>query len=652
MQSIGEALAAVVPAVLCARLREGPGWRAESGGVALAWTERSSSAPDGGVAWTLTHPSGLRAECSVEIDRPLNAARVRVALINDGGELSPPLSAIKPLYLIWQELGRDGVTVRAVSGGVHAGYYPPHAFRDHAAAFLPSTTGPGRVEGGPLRIESGPDGRSSNGHLPILQMRIGDAGLVAALEWSGLWYQQIGSARWDQDLVWEAGIPVRDLVLAPNERLDLPTVHLIAFRGDDDDGGNACRRYVYDRICPDLDGYRPVPPLSYDHWFGIFNEFDEPLMRRQADRAAELGLEYFAVDAGWFAGCGAGSDFSSGVGNLGRVDRNKFPHGLEPLANYSRDRGLKFGLWFELERAHRDSDLAREHPEWMIDVGAPFLHANFGLSAVQDHAIELVSGWIERLGLEWGRWDYNFGPRVYWERADPTGKIQFAYLSGLYRVLDTLMARHPRWLIEACAGGGRRIDFGTLRRSHTTWFSDYTGDAPVCRTMQSGANRFLPGHLLNSAVCVWRGAGGAAVSTSEVLSRMCGALSFNGDIADWSSETAARIAECVAAYRDFRHLLVADFYPLTPQPTRPEDGESVQFCSRDGAEAIVFSFAGITPTTRMTVRLRGVVAEDQYLVWDPFGSEEIRRQGHELLSEGLTLPLLSGAAVRRLRRVD
>jgi len=51
------------------------------------------------------------------------------------------------------------------------------------------------------------------------------------------------------------------------------------------------RQYIRERIGPSLCGQRPLPPLSYDHWFGIGCDFDEVLLRRLAGRAAELGLE-------------------------------------------------------------------------------------------------------------------------------------------------------------------------------------------------------------------------------------------------------------------------------------------------------------------------------------------------------------------------
>ncbi|MDA8217733.1 MAG: alpha-galactosidase, partial [Dehalococcoidales bacterium] len=481
--ALRDQLRGVLPAALLQQMNEGPGWQVESGDGPLSWnTVGTPEARNGRLEWVAVHASGLRAKVTADLDEPAGAARMQVELSNPTPHESLPLSAIRPAYLCWRSLPIDHTELRSVSGGLAQSLLPSGAFRETVVA-----TRPGAAKRDHYRLESASDGRSSGRDLPFLQLTIGEgteAGLVIAMEWSGQWYQDFGPHDEDGSFLWQCGIPVSDLTLAAGETLVLPTVHLIGFKGDRDAGGNAVRRYIYDRVCPDLNGHRPLPPISYDHWFGIGCEFDEALLRTLADRAAELGLEYFVVDAGWYAGCGSGYDYGRGVGNWGTVDRRKFPEGLESFAEYVHGKGLGLGLWFEIERARRDSDLARRHPEWFFDIGAEFLHLNLALADAQEYVIETIGDLIERLDLGWIRWDYNRGPKPYWDSVDPTGKIQFDYVRGLYRVLDEIMAAHPRCLIECCSSGGRRIDLGTMRRAHTAWFSDHTVDPLVCRFMQ------------------------------------------------------------------------------------------------------------------------------------------------------------------------
>jgi hypothetical protein len=643
--ALRDRLAGVLSTGLCERLDDGPGWEVESGGQVLEWEEVSSPEQSGDhVCWAVAHSSGLRADVTLQRAAGPNAAMLQVTLSNPADRTSPPISSIKLVRLCWPEMPREWVQARSVGGGLFHAHDPPGAYRENAVVFRP-----GVGEG--FRIESGPDGRSSNRDLPFLQMTVGgsvQAGLVVVLEWSGEWYQELGYIDgWHKPLTWEAGIPVTNLVLPPGDTLELPRAHLIAFEGDQDAGGNACRRHVYDRVCPDLDGRRPLPATSYDHWSGIERLPDKELHWRLVDRAAELGVEYLVLDSGW-QGLTPGAEAS--VIPVGNWDRTRVPGGIEPLADYVRSKGMRFGLWFDAERAHRDSDLAQAHPDWFIDIGEPILHLDLTLREAQNYLIQMVGGWIERLGVEWIRWDYNIGPRPYWGKADPTGRIQFEYLDGLYRVFDSLIAAYPNCLIEHCASGGRRSDLGLFRRGHTSLNSDHSADALICRFMLTGGNRFLPATLLNNNLAVELDAGDGTISDADVVSRMCGAVQFTGDIASWSPELTGRVAELVRVYEEFRHLLVRDFYPLTPQPARPEEPEAVEFISLDGADAVILGFSGVEPIDEITVLPRALTPGAVYVVRDPLVGGEIRRRADALLSDGLRLPLGGGAAVRRLRR--
>ena len=116
------------------------------------------------------------------------------------------------------------------------------------------------------------------------------------------------------------------------------------------------------------------------------------------------------MDAAWFPG-----DFPYGVGNWNSVDSNKFPDGLEPFAEYVRSKGMKFGLWFEPERASANTEVVRNHPELFIEMPTSDnreirqFHINLALPEAQDWMIETVSRWIKQLDIRWSRWDYNSG---------------------------------------------------------------------------------------------------------------------------------------------------------------------------------------------------------------------------------------------------
>lgn len=576
----------------------------------------------------------------VGADQQENALVIRGTLKNHGNTPVSGISRIDPLHIIFRNPSSAWRHIYA-QGGTTQGFYPPEAYRTCERTCVT----------GKMRIESHALGRSSNLNLPFLislaSRSPNSEGLFCGMEWSGGWHMTWDPVDAERSAL-SVGVKATDLTLMPGEVLTLPNVHIGFFKGGPDAGTNALRRHLYTHVCPLYQGKRLRPKVSYDHWFGLDNRINIDVMKRQAKRAAELGIEVFVVDAGWFAG-----GFPDGVGNWNSVDQEKFPDGLEPLAEYVRRLDMDFGLWFEIERASEGTQALRQHPELFISVPPTYsgnrLHLNLARRDAQDWAIETVGGWIRRLDLKWSRWDYNIEPQPFWDAVDPSGKIQFDYMAGLYHVLDTLMAAHPEWMVEGCASGGRRIDMGTMKRAHTFWFSDHSTSAAICRYMQARANRFLPGHLLNSSVAVScekklahrHGDGG--FNDVSVLSRMLGKLAFDGDVASWSPALTGKMARWTKEFKAIRHLLVQDFYQLLPMPCTAEDADAVQFVSYGGDEAVAFVFAGCTGKT-FRLRLRGLDADLNYTVAQSPGDPPKAYSGLDLMEIGIPIALLAKEA--------
>lgn len=531
---------------------------------------------------------GMAFDCTVERLSDFDVGIYRATVCNEG-------SAARELSFFQVRLDFDagdaGWSLTTCSGGFMMDLYPCTAYDIRRLHFL---------EDSYHAIMSDAGGQSSNAYLPILMVTRksqGDRrGFWYGMEWSGEWYLSADLRRAENRFRCDAGVPVRRLRLDPGEELAFPALYVGAFTGDDADGTNHLRRYLWQRHQPDYLGKRPLPRVSYDHWFGIGNVVNETALRPQVDRAAEIGVETWVHDAGWFG------DFGGDVGNWNAAVASKYPNGLEPLARYTREKGMDFGLWFEPERAMRGTWAQREHPElfWVDPRGGDTFHVNLARRDAQDWVIALLGGWIERLDLRWSRYDYNIQPAPYWRAADPTGKVQFAYVAGLYRVLDELRRRYPQWMIENCASGGRRIDLGTLARSHTHWFSDHTRNPHVCRWMQLRAARFLPGNCPNSSVAIWQGARGPADIDEAVTSRMMGKLSFDGDIASLSAAAAARCRHWIEVYKRCRHLVVQSFRQLSPIPREPEEWDVACFAAEDGSEGLLGAFTVGTPSSDWT----------------------------------------------------
>lgn len=509
---------------------------------------------------------------------------------------SAPLKGLKvlPLHIPMDvNPAKDGPVVRHLSGSYHYdGVYPPRAFRVSEEQFLTHD------HCKPVRIQSSTLG-SAGEHVPILQFAVRRngklTGFAVGFEWSSRWYLEAGWASHcykgepRPSFVVQGNVGLTSFELAPGEELRLPTVHMVFFEGADwDAADDALRTYTRDRLSARLNGAVPLPPVSYDHWFGIHEGFDVLDLKRQADRAAGLGCEYFCLDASWYA---CRTQWQDGIGNWFTPDPAKFPRGIEELSDHVRALGMGFGIWHQVQRAAADTEMIRRYPGLFHPDGHGGGYLRFELPEAQEAALELIRGWIRRWRLTWMRFEF-LEPESYIYERDPSGKLAFAYVQGLWRVMDVLREEFPDLYIECCQGGGTKLEWGMSVRTHGAWLSDHTAHPDVCRFMQTGALRFWPAHFLNSAIRVHRGSGDAEATLYNLLSRMVGTLSFNGDIAQWSETAAREMRRGVEVYKQIRPLLAGDVcFPL-PQPRSSRDGDAVLFSGKGGRLLFLFRMEG------------------------------------------------------------
>ena len=177
---------------------------------------------------------------------------------------------------------------------------------------------------------------------------------------------------------------------------------------------------------------------------------------------------------------------------------------------------------------------------------------------------------------------------------------------------------------------------------------DHGEDAHIVRIMQTGGARVLPGNYMNGSFFVGAKEGDQAVGPLDVISRMAGAMSFSGHIADWSKPHARRIRKYVDGFKTFRHLLMKDFHALTPYPRSVEDWDVVEFVDADSREAVVLAYRVRGEINARTVLPRGLDAARTYKIVDPFSARKPREMtGQALMTKGLRLTLRPDSGIVR-----
>ncbi len=564
---------------------------------------------------------GLLAMWHVEVfsDRP--AVEFRWIFKNPGSQATKPLSEVFALDLRAPEMTR-GRLVHS-SGGLTG------PFTGEPSAFLVSES---RLAS-PLTL-SARLGRSSNKDLPffVLHDDTSQSGIYVGVGWSGQWQADFRpDAPQSTTLRVTAGMPGMNLALPAGVTIRSPSILLGVYHGDPESGSNALRRILYDHYVALLGDRKPLPPVSWNHWFTFHNDVSDPMLRQQMDAAAGLGLEYFCIDAGWFDG-----GFRAGVGNW-TLDRAKFPHGLRSISDYAAAKGMKLGLWFEIGRAEPGTRLAREHPEWLAGT-----QVKMAIPEARQWILDMMSHFIDEGRVRWIRYDYNFHPLERWDRLDSPetrGLSQIEDILGEYELLDRLRQKYPELLIESCASGGRRIDLETIRRAHTFWKSDESSNLIAARSQETGGNRFLPGVLLNTnlpAACT--------PTRFELHSLFAGPLGFATDWPRLDAAAKDRVRHEIAVYKKIRHLLDKDYYALLPQTIELSQWVAWEFVDPAAGEAVVIALRPAeSPREAADLQLRGLNETKTYQVDRMDGSPTRAVSGRELQA-GLHLSLAPGTS--------
>lgn len=485
-------------------------------------------------------------------------------------------------------------------------------------------------------------------HSPWLMIDPGDAteqhGEVwsTVLAWSGGWRLVAHRTLADQVIVGGgAGHDGARWRLRPGQRWRSPVFAGLYTREGFGGTSRAWHAYTRTHVLPCPDETRPV---LYNSWEGTWFDVNETNQRELASIAAELGVELYVVDDGWFGG--RTSD-RAGLGDWW-PNPERFPKGLAPLIAHVHGLGMRFGLWVEPEMVNPDSDLYRTHPDWVLH--QPGRHRTeirnqLVLNFARPDVAAWAHSWLDRLltehEIDFLKWDMNRPfTEAGWPAADDPDRLWFDHTAAVYALIDRLRADHPRLRIETCASGGGRVDLGILSRTDQAWTSDNTD--PTDRiAIQHGYTQVYPAITMGA----WASESPNPLTGREAPLRyrfhvaMAGALGVSGDLRQWSDQERREATAHVAAYKRIRHLVQhGRLYRLTP--ARVEGVTAIQYLSQDGTEAAVLAWRPIARHGQPDPPLR-LAGLDPDATYHRAGTETVH-SGAVLLHHGLALDLPAG----------
>ena len=401
---------------------------------------------------------------------------------------------------------------------------------------------------------------------------------------------------------------------------------------------------------------RPRPVLL-NSWEGVYFDFDHGQLIEMARAAADLGVELFVLDDGWY---GQRDDDTSSLGDW-VVDRRKLPNGLGKLASEVEAMGMSFGLWIEPEMVSQRSALFTEHPDWAIGVpGRPRTESRQQLvldlsqPEVVDHLEGVIADVLSSASIRYIKWDMNrnitepFGGSL---PPDRQGEFFHRYMLGTYELWNRLTTRFPEILWESCASGGGRFDPGMLAYAPQAWTSDDT-DAIERLTIQWGTSHVYPLSSMGSHVSAVPNhqVGRFTPLRTRAIVAFFGVLGYELDPRNLTDGDRAEIRDQIALYVRYRELFQRGRFVRLRSPLGKEDA-AWMVVAPDQRSAIVAHVRilaqPVPPPDRL--RLRGLDGTLAYRVdeWPlgtgagpdagsgPSGTDEVQFGGDLLMAAGL-----------------
>ena len=400
--------------------------------------------------------------------------------------------------------------------------------------------------------------------------------------------------------------------------------------------------------------------ILLNSWEGVYFDINQKGMDQMMADIHSMGGELFVMDDGWF-----GTKYPRVTDNcaLGDwvVDTKKLPNGIEGLLNDARKNQVKFGIWIEPEMTNTTSMLYEKHPDWVIKApkrdavlgrGGTQLVLDLSNPKVQDFVFGVVDNLLTKYpDIAYIKWDANMAimnhGSQYLSAADQS-HLYIAYHQGFAKVIDRIRAKYKDVVIQCCASGGGRANWGMLRGFDEFWVSDNT-DAMQRIYMQYGTSYFFPAIAMASHISAVPNH--TVFRTTSLKYRidvaMSGRLGMEIQPKNMTDEEKALCRKAISEYKEIRPVVqFGDLYRLV-SPYDNQGLSSIMYVSEAKDKAVFYwwKLANFYNVHLPRVKMAGLDENKMYKVKEldvidnkPLDCEGKSYSGKYLMEHGLEMP--------------
>ena len=513
----------------------------------------------------------------------------------------------------------------------------------------------------------GLDGRLDEQHCPVI---------AGTLVWMGNFHFEFHNtlmARTPTLFMGGINPAASDYTLAGGKSLQTPEMVLTYATNGKGEATRTLHRWA--RHHQLLDGTKQREILL-NSWEGVHFDISETSMVDMTRDFAALGGEMFVVDDGWFGEKYPRNNATTSLGDWD-IASSKLPNGIRPLIDMAHSNGMKFGIWIEPEMVNTTSELYEKHPDWVLrhpdfeptyGRGKTQLLLDITNPKVQDHIFNVVDKLLtEYPDIYYIKWDNNMAMHNAQSQYLPKAlqsNLQVDFILALDSVLKRIRAKYPEVVIQLCASGGSRLNYGYMPYFQEMWTSDQT-DAYHRVLIQWGAMNFYPSNMLAAHV-------GSAFSkyTQRLMpikyrfdvASMCrlGMEMVPAKLNDAEREYAAR---AIAEYKTIRPVVQqGELYRLVSPYEGKRDFTSLMYVTESKDRAVLFAYRHLFKhdISNIIIRLQGLDPDAKYRIREvapevagkPVQIDGKVVSGRMLMEEGVVIPELVKGFTRNDRLGD
>lgn len=490
-------------------------------------------------------------------------------------------------------------------------------------------------------------GRATYNRFPYFKLKWNGGGAFFAVGWPGQWRAGFSSTG-DQLTVTDGQVKL-NTYLKPGQTIRTPLSTFVFYEGDDSNREtNLWRNFFIACNMRKIDGGNFSPATAaassstYEEMFRATDSNQIAAIKKYHANGVKLG--YWWMDAGWYYKTGTQSlDQNWLPTGTWYVDESRFPSKFRDVSDYAHSVGTKTILWFEPEVVRLpvgQLGATSVKKEWLLPKSSTKL-VNYGNPEAREWLLERVCTVLKEGNIDLYRQDYGVAyPASEWQANDPRGQAGITenlYVQGYLWFFDSLIARFPNMMIDACAAGGGRNDLETMRRAVPLHKSD-SGyhDPEIKMSMNTALFSWFP-YFGTYAIGDEYGLR-ASFSSMPVLNYNVVASNV-----DWKL-----IEKCVNEWEQVKEFYYSDYYLLTEWNVSDEEWNAWEFFDPDKGAGFFQAFRPKNSGDEsLNVRLHGLRPTATYRLTDTDGRIDVTVTGAELMGKGFSvrLPAYSSAVV-------